>query len=137
MDTNAVLSQIIAMAWVIAWAFIWVLVWHLRSRRKDRRLELIHKERLAAMEKGIPIPELPDYDPPAPPRPSWWSEMRVNPRWPLGVGALFIMLGGGVTVALMLSGEDYHRRVWSFGLIPIFFGVGLWLHYALTRPPRG
>ena len=36
---------------------------------RRRRLEIIHQERLAAMEKGIPLPELP-IDPPKVPRPT-------------------------------------------------------------------
>jgi hypothetical protein len=35
---------------------------------RRRRLEIVHQERLAAMEKGIPLPELP-LDPPRVPKP--------------------------------------------------------------------
>ena len=59
---------------------------------------------------------------------------RLNPRWPLGVGALSIMLGIGTSLALWLSGDEYHRQIWSLGLIGIFLGIGLFLHYLLTRP---
>ena len=46
---------------VIAAAF--TLVWrHQNMQRYRIRLEMIQKERLVAMEKGIPMPELPDYD---------------------------------------------------------------------------
>ncbi len=121
------------LAWCFGWAAICILIWQLRQRRHDRRMELIHKERMAAMERGIPAPELPDYDAPRPQHDSLWSQIKLNPRWPLGVGAIFVMLGIGTTIALRWSGEDYHQRVWSFGLIPIFFGVGLFLHYGLTR----
>ena len=44
------------------------------------------------------------------------------------------MFGIGLSAALALSQEPEHYRVWSFGLIPVFFGLGLMLHYALTRP---
>lgn len=121
-------------AWVFGWVVALILIWHLRNRRRDRKLELIHKERLAAMEKGIPVPELPEFEEKKSASEGIWTQIRVNPRWPLGAGAIFIMLGIGTTIALVLSGEDYHNRVWSFGLIPVFFGVGLFLHYALTRP---
>jgi hypothetical protein len=45
-----------------------------------------------------------------------------------------ILLGAGVSMALRLSGDEYHRDVWSFGLIGVFLGVGLALHYFVTRP---
>lgn len=85
------------------------------------------------MEKGLPAPEWPDYDSPRDTNGSLWTQIKLNPRWPLGVGAIFVMLGAGTTLALRYSGEDYHQRIWSFGLIPVFFGVGLFLHYVLTR----
>jgi len=46
------------------------------------------------------------------------------------------MEGIGTSLALWLSQEDYHNRVWSFGLIGVFLGLGLMLHYLLTRPTQ-
>jgi hypothetical protein len=122
--------------WVFGWAVLLVVVWHLRASRRERRIELIHKERMAALEKGSPPPELPDYrEALRDSGPSEWvASLRVNPRWPLGVGALVAMSGLGVALALRLSGDAYHREVWPFGLIGVFVGVGLVLHYLLTRP---
>lgn len=122
--------------WVFGWVILLLVAWHLRNSRRDRRLELQHKERMMAMEKGIPLPELPP-ELETERRPLFEravAAIRINPRWPLGLGALFVMLGTGISVALALSQEAEHYRVWSFGLIPVFFGVGLMLHYALTRP---
>ncbi len=121
------------LAWCFGWALLIIVIWQLRLRRHDRRHELIHKERMTAMEKGLPAPEWPDYDSPRDTNGSLWTQIKLNPRWPLGVGAIFVMLGAGTTLALRYSGEDYHQRIWSFGLIPVFFGVGLFLHYVLTR----
>jgi hypothetical protein len=126
-------QQWFAAVWVFGWVIILVVIWQLRSLRKERMIERIHKERVIAMEKGIPLPEMPDYEEKPGAISRAWSGIRVNPRWPLGAGALLIMAGFGTTVALILSKEDYHNRVWSFGLIGVFVGVGLWLHYWLTR----
>lgn len=122
--------------WVFGWAVLLVVVWHLRTSRRQKRLELIHKERIVAMEKGIPLPELPDYAESSkePLLANAVASLRLNPRWPLGVGAICIMVGAGTAWALSLSGDEYHRQIWSFGLIGVFFGVGLFLHYFLTRP---
>ncbi len=123
--------------WVFGWALFAALIWYLATRRKDRQVEMMHKERLLAMEKGIPLSELPDLpavEPKVSAGMSWWSEVRLNPRWPLGVGAILVCLGAGVTFALVQSHEDYHNRVWSFGMIPVFLGIGLWLHYWIVNP---
>lgn len=129
-------NQIFAFAWVFVWAIFFLIVYAIKSSRRQKKLELIHKERMIAMEKGIPLPELPDYD--TPHKKSVWAESfrtyaTSNPRTPLGFGAICIMLGIGTSLALFLSGEDYHQRIWSFGLIGIFFGLGLFLHYFLTK----
>lgn len=117
-------------------AFFLVVKWQ-NLRRYQIKLELIHKERLIAMEKGVPMPEVPEYDPAPRQRiETLLGYLRVNPRWPLGVGILLVLGGAGTLVALMLSGDPYHRQIWSFGLIPIFLGVGLWLQYLVMRPGR-
>jgi len=129
--------MIFTLFWVFGWVILLLVAWHMRSSRRQRQLELQHKERMMAMEKGIPLPELPAEEDSGR-RSGLVAEIvgaiRINPRWPLGLGALFVMLGIGISAALALSQEDYHYRVWSFGLIPVFFGLGLMLHYALTRP---
>ncbi len=112
------------------------LVWrHQNMQRYRIRLEMIQKERLVAMEKGIPMPELPEYDDGGgrPSLDALADRLRVHPRWPLGAGALLVVGGIGVTIALRLSNDPMHYTVWSMGLIPIFGGFGLFLHYRLTR----
>ena len=118
-------------------AYILVLKW-LNLRRYQIKLELIHKERLVAMEKGIPTPEVADYENGS--RARWEtiaSYLRVNPKWPLGAGILLVFGGAGTLIALRLSGDPYHQQIWPFGLIPIFAGVGLWLQYLVMRPRDG
>jgi hypothetical protein len=125
-----------SLLWVFGWVILLLVAWHLKGLRRQRRLELLHKERMMAMEKGIPLPELPEHDEPS--RPSLAAEVigsiRINPRWPLGLGALSVMLGLGFSTAFWLSQEAEPHNAWSFGLIGVFFGIGLMLHYVLTRP---
>jgi len=132
--------MIFTLFWVFGWVILLLVAWHLRSSRRERRGERQHKERMMAMEKGIPLPELPAQDEePVRGRPllaEVVAAIRINPRWPLGLGALFVMFGIGLSAALALSQEAEHYRVWSFGLIPVFLGLGLMLHYALTRPTQ-
>ena len=129
------LGPLIGIVFTVIVAVFYLVIRHQNLQRYRIRLEMIQKERLGAMEKGIPMPELPDYDDAAARRSvdSLAALMRVNPRWPLGVGAILIFGGIGTTIALYLSHEAYHNRVWSMGIIPIFVGFGLFLHYRLMR----
>lgn len=127
-ELNGVIFTVIA-------AVFYLVIRHQNLQRYRIRLEMIQKERIAAMEKGVPMPELPDYDDMAARRPaeSLTTLLRVNPRWPLGVAAILILGGIGTTLALYLSQEPDHNRVWSMGIIPVSVGFGLLLHYRLTR----
>ena len=125
-------QQGFAIVWVFGWAAFFLVLRRLNDAKRQRKLDLIHKERMAAMEKGIPVPELPDYDEPA--RPGLFARIRLNPRWPLGLGAFAIVMGAGASLVLRMSGDPYHNQVWPFGLLGVFFGLGLFLYYGLTRP---
>ena len=125
------MEQLTGLLWVFGAAGIFLAVKAMNTRRYQTRLDYIHRERIAAMDKGIPLPELPEYDPRSR---SLFHLVSLNPRWPLGVGVILILGGVGTALALWLSGDPYHRQVWSFGLIPIFLGVGLMMHYRLVRP---
>jgi hypothetical protein len=122
--------------WVFGWVLLLILIWHLKGLRLQKRMELVHKERMIAMEKGIPLPELPDFgEPPvSSPLTEALASVRINPRWPLGTGALAVMLGAGLSLALWLSEDPDPHKAWPFGLVGVFFGIGLFLHYFLTRP---
>jgi hypothetical protein len=119
--------------WTFGWVILLIVIWQLRVSRAERRLERIHKERMIAMEKGIPLPEMPDYEEKPGALAQTWSNLHINPKWPLGVGAIFMMLGFGVSLALWFSKEASDAGIWGVGLIGVFFGIGLWLHYFLTR----
>lgn len=127
--------MVFSIFWIFGWMAIFIVIWQLRVRGRQKRLELIHQERMLAMEKGIPLPELPEL-----PQEStvagtkaMWRAQATNPQWSLGIGAIFMCLGIGISLALFLSGDAYHRQVWSFGLISVFLGIGLCLHHALTK----
>ncbi|MEO8028796.1 MAG: DUF6249 domain-containing protein [Bryobacteraceae bacterium] len=126
---NAIPGIITAFAWTI----VLIVIWQLRLRAKERELERRHKERLMAMEHGVPLPELPAEPEKMSTTAEVWTQLQLNPKWPLGAGALCVMLGIGVSLALMYSGEAFDRAHASFGLIGVFLGIGLWLHYFLTR----
>ena len=129
----------LGVVWVFGFVAVFIVIWHLRSKRRIEKLSMIHEERMKAMEKGIPLPEFPEFtDEEAKKRIGRALAGHVegkpwNPRWPLGLGALLIMGGLGTSVAMLLSQWDFHNELWAFGLIGVFLGVGFFLYYALTR----
>ena len=114
-----------ALTFIIGIIFmIVVLVW-VRERSRRLRDKMIHEERLAAIDKGVPVPALPAE----PPRPRnyvmrgmvWmaiglgllaiaWSEA----DFPIGVGAIFVFIGLAILIAHLLTTrrkkEAYHSE---------------------------
>jgi hypothetical protein len=103
---------------------------YFRHIERRRRLELVHQERLAAMDKGIPLPELP-LDPPKVPRPP-------DPRAPLIHGIVWSALGGGAMLALrLIEPLPDAPALWPLPLPLALLGIGLMLYYALaSERPR-
>jgi hypothetical protein len=102
-----------------------VVYLYFKYQERLRRLEIVHQERLAAMEKGIPLPELP-LDP---------SKLRrpPDPRAPLIHGIAWSALGIGGMLALALIGPQPNAPVlWPLPLPLALLGVGLVLFYALA-----
>jgi hypothetical protein len=116
-DIGMGIAVLAVMAWLISYEY-------LKRRGWERRMEFVHAERLAAMEKGIPLPELP-IDPPLAPR---------DPRVPLIVGVVLTTFGGGtmITLALLAVGKNY----WAGPLPVTLVGVGLMLYYFLSVRPE-
>lgn len=130
----SIFGVLTAFGWVFGCAVIALILAKHRGERKQERLRMIHEERMRAMEKNLPLAELPELDPDAEERLGEMWRSRLNPRWPLGLGALLIFAGLGMSAALRLAGDPDLRDLWSFGLIGVFLGVGFIVHYLLTRP---
>ena len=113
---------------VAALAAAVVAYFYFKHAERQRRLGIVHEERMAAMEKGIPLPELP-FDPPKVPKPP-------DPRAPLMHGVVWTALGGGAMLALSLVGPLLDAPelglLWPLPLPLLFLGVGLIVYYALA-----
>jgi hypothetical protein len=109
---------------VAALAAAFVAYLYFRHIERQRRLEIVHQERMVAMEKGIPLPEFP-LDPlkvPAPP----------DPRALLIHGIVWSALGGGAMLALRLMPRPDGPVLWPLPLPIALLGIGLMLYYALA-----
>jgi hypothetical protein len=92
---------------------------------RRRRLEVVHQERLAAMDKGIPLPEFP-LEPSRAPQPP-------NPKATLLHGIVWSVFGFGAMAALaLLDVFPDAPALWPMPLPLAFLGVGLILYYALA-----
>lgn len=100
----------------------YVYVTH-QSRRK--RLEIIHQERLAAMDKGIPLPEFP-LEPARTPR---VPDPTVLPI----LGIVLLTLSVGAMIALPQFLQPPAQGLWVAPLPFAFLGVGLLAFHFLKR----
>ena len=99
---------------------------YLKYRTRIKRLELVHQERLHAMDKDFPLPELP-MDPPKTPTPP-------NPYVPLILGIVLFMFGAGCMIALRFTVEQALQKLWITPLPVVLVGLGLILVHRLTNP---
>lgn len=98
----------------------------MKHRERQRRLEIVHEERMAAMQKDIPLPEL-RFEEPAGPKPG-------NPREMLLHGLVWLAFGtGGMATLFILGTTNGMPMAWSLPLPLVFLGAGLVLYYLLTR----
>ena len=104
--TIGVMIPIVAILGALAIGIVAIIV-------EGRKKELVHKERLFALERGIPLPEEPQKK-----EKPVYSGRRV---W----GLVWLGLGLAVTIGLAFNPESSEVNAWAWGLIPTFIGAGL------------
>lgn len=110
-EQMALLIPIVAIVLGVGIAIVAIIASH---REKQTRAELRHRERLAAIEKGIELPPDPDSEPP----PKKGNTLKS------GLISLFV----GIVLYFAIravAGDD----VALFGLIPAAIGVGSLISY--------
>ena len=109
---------VIAILGGVCFAIIRVLATH---RQRLQRAEFRHKERLAAIEKGLEMP-------PDPPEQEQAAVAGNGSRF-LRQGLVLVLVGAVLTVSMMqLTGVPY-----LFGLVPAAVGAGYLLYYFIHR----
>jgi hypothetical protein len=108
----------------------------LASRARDQ----LHKERLAAIEKGLPPPDgsfdesLLAYLSDDGSSELDWRRRRASA---FGWATAFFLSGIGWTGATIIISREsaigWLQDTWSFGLIPVLLGLGIFLHAVVTR----
>jgi hypothetical protein len=109
---------------VAALAAALVAYLYFKHVERRRRLEIIHQERVAAMDKGIPLPELP-LDPTKDSKPA-------DPRAPLMHGLIWMALGIGGMIAMTFGPFPNASSLWPLPMPLVTLGGGLILYYLLA-----
>lgn len=110
----AVMIPIVAILGTFAVVVVAIIV---EGRKKD----LQHKERLVALEKGLPLPE--------PPEKESKPVHSIRRAW----GLVWLGLGLALTIALAVNPDAADVNAWGWGLIPLFIGVGLIIASVLDK----
>ena len=130
-----VLWALVGLIWIFGWAIIWYLR---RSRVESNALklrDLLHRERLAAIEKGVPLPEIPAEEEADP---LWLrpEAERMRALWlrrsALILGLLFLFGGLGMCAGFYWAPDRGFHGMWTLGFIPAMSGLGLLLYAAIA-----
>jgi hypothetical protein len=133
---------LLALLFIFGWAGLVMLAKYLKTKNRSRKREMIHKERMLAMEKGVPLGELPDHlsqDENGGPD-SYLPNL--NGEWDrkIALGSGLVLLFGGIGMALGFflipetKDTEGLQALASMGLIPMLIGVGLLIYYGMNRP---
>ena len=90
---------------------------YVRHRSRQKLIEIVHQERMAAMEKGIPLPEFPLE----PARERRQPDPTVLPI----LGTVLLTLSVGAMIVLYLNRPAADHGMWVSPLPFAFLGVGL------------
>jgi len=102
---------------------------YMKHQSRQKRIEIIHRERMAAMEKGIPLPEFP-LEPTRGQRPP-------NPTVLPILGTVLFSLSVGTMIVLALIPPSPSDGFWVAPLPFAFLGVGLIaFHFLQAKPGR-
>jgi multisubunit Na+/H+ antiporter MnhC subunit len=118
-DVNGILALTIPITAIVLGIGIGALSLWLDYRRKTALFELHHRERMAAIEKGIEVPPLP---------PELFTNPRRN-RDPLKSGLVWTLIGVAVCIAWYLEDKDS----WAWGLIPLAIGLANLIYVFIRR----
>lgn len=131
------------MAFVLGLLGVRIAARHLREQKALRLREMIHRERMTALEKGLPAPDDAEL-------PRFLAEARTAPpvdwgaRGALGAGIVLFFGGVGLMSAFRslperLPGSDALatdlielKALWPLGTIPMMIGVGLVIFFFIV-----
>jgi hypothetical protein len=103
---------------------------YLKHQSQQKKIEVVHQERMAAMDKGIPLPEFP-LEP-------TWKRRGSDPDNVIPIlGMVLFTLSLGTMIVLALTLDAESRSFWVTPLPFAFLGAGfIGFHFLQARPRR-
>ena len=106
-----------------------------RTIGQQRLAELAHRERIAALERGVdpsklPPPPVLDYGP------AYGTYNPLRRYHGLLIGGTVCVVAG-ISIAAFLLIMETEKNAWAVGLIPMGVGVALLLSARLVKPRNG
>jgi hypothetical protein len=106
-----------------------ILAGILRTRGQQRLLELARRERIAALERGLDVSQLPPLPEPRSPR-----ALALGRAQDLTIGGLVTLaIGIGLLITLLLLPAHDGGDVWPIGFVPACIGIALLLSARVVR----
>jgi hypothetical protein len=105
-----------------------------RTIGQQRMAELAHRERIAAIERGVDPAKLPpppaiDYEP------AYGTYNPLRRYHGLMIGGVVCTLVG-ISIAAFLMIMETEKNAWAVGLIPVGVGIALLISSRLVKPPN-
>jgi hypothetical protein len=97
----------------------------IRHQARQKKMEIIHQERMAAMEKGIPLPEFP-FDPES-------ARREPDPTVIPILGMILLTLSVGAMIVLYLNLPEPNHGFWVSPLPFAFLGTGFLAYNLMQR----
>ena len=119
-DATEVLALMIPIVFIIMGLGIPIVVIVTDYAKRRKVYELHHKERLAAIDKGIELPPLPLE--------LFGAGPKGRPRYLLR-GLVWLFVGLGIMVTLLGAGRSELARSWLMSFIPIGVGLAYLIYY--------
>ena len=111
----------------------------LADKERLQLREMLHRERMTAMEKNLPVDEL-NLEDMAMPEVTLTSTRGESIAWiritALFLGLAFFFGGIGMSLGFRIAPEEDFNDIWSLGLIPALTGFGLLIFYLMTMGQR-
>jgi hypothetical protein len=118
-ETVTIIGELIPVLGIVLGVGCAMLAMYFDFRKKREMIQLYHAERLAAIEKGIELPPLPE---------EYFSGRNARSSTPARTrrtGLILLFLGIAITIGLWGSGSS--GITWWWGFVPIALGLAFLL----------
>ena len=122
MDIPAILGVMIPIIAIVLGIGLAIVSAFLNYKRRKDMFALYHQERMAAIEKGVELPPLPDS--------FFGVDRQRSPRRFLRSGLVLLFIGLAIMLALYFGNDGWgsrHSALW--GLIPVGIGLANLIYY--------